>query len=70
MSVSVVVGCAARLGLKLSWSQPVVFAHGVVGVLDGAVVVGDVEARRRGRLRRSSGLSRNGVGGLFEATAG
>ena len=32
VSASVVVGSAARLGLKLSWSQPVVAGHGAVAL--------------------------------------
>ena len=46
MSVWVVVGFAARLGSKLSWSQPVVAGHGAFGVV-GLVVVGE---RRRSTM--------------------
>ena len=40
-SVAVVVGLALRLGLKVSWSQPVLAGHGVAGRVDAVVVADD-----------------------------
>ena len=68
-SVSVVVGSAARLGLKLSLSQPVVAGHGASALGGQVVVEGHLDrARQRshaGRRVLREGRDRQRGGHLF-----
>ncbi len=64
-SVSVVVGFAERLGLKLSWSQPVPCGHGHRRLVGAAVVGEDFHDVLSG-ASQVVGFCRNGISGLFE----